>query len=409
MAKYKQIDERKSQTTQLRKSIMRTCNRSKTVGLLYLLAMVLLTAAVCFPLLTSELAPLGVMEFWKEFKSVDFKTTGGIVTFVNVVLYALMLLVLLINVLKGLGKMGWLFKKKATKTEGFNRSVYAMEDIGRIFGGSLAVIIFTYFVIALLSGDFTVKQKIFGLELPYLPIVLGVGVLFRLALGYWGAKTGYYDLDRNGDITVEKREVGRFAPVVRNLLQFAAVFSIMYFLLIKVNTLDTTVLTLLKKGGASEFVKDTDALISAAAQLLIVLCSFVLVMHAAGMSEYSIDGAHGAGMKNFRVFCFFIFVIAGAAVAYDYFVVDKKLDYFVLAIAGIAFVMWIIELIMRKYPRTPEEKEEIEEEAIEEFTLEQFLAEADAAAEEAAAEAAAQPQPVVLMAYPPQYLGNVQQ
>ncbi len=366
MKKYRKANTLTSRGVYLRKHIARNRRRAKLVGLLYLVGIIALAAAACLPLIVHELAPVGVMTFWKTFmpKNLDVKTSTGLIKTINSGLYGLMLLGVVINVLKGLGKLGWLFKKKANKTYGFNRNVYAMDDLGRIFSGSLALIISIHFLIAIICGDGMTNVKVlldklltFDMSsLLFFVIVAIAGCFFHLVLGFLGGKAAYYDVE-DGEVIEHRRVVGRFAPLFRNVLQLAAAASIGY-LLLQVNTLHTMVAKLLEKGGANAILKDMPALISAALQLVIVLSTLVLIKHATAATEFSIDGANGYGMKNFRVFSFFIFLAAGGAVAYQYLLGDKTLNKMMLIIAGIAFVMFVIELIMRKMPRCPGDKKQ---------------------------------------------------
>jgi hypothetical protein len=164
----------------------------------YLLSIIALAAAVAyfplFDLAEQELAPIGVMEFWKAFTPdgiAALNTLPGIVKFSNCVLYGLMLLGVVINVLRALGKLGWLFKKKASKSYGFNRNVYAMEDLGNIFSGSFGFIITVYFFIAILCGEVNPEMMLY--------IVLGGGLFIHLFAGVIGGKVSYFDIE-DGEI-----------------------------------------------------------------------------------------------------------------------------------------------------------------------------------------------------------------
>ncbi len=347
MRKYRRAKALSSDGVSLKKRILRTRSRAKFVGVIYLLGVIALAAAACLPLMIHDLAPVGVMKFWKSFmpKNIDMKTAKGVTVLATSGLYALMLLGVVINVFRALGKLSWLNKKNASRAYGFNRNVFAMEDLGRIFSGSFAVIMTTYFLIAILCPTYKINYLLL--------ITLGGGIVIHFLAGYWGAKTGYFDID-DGQVVEQKRLAGRFAPLFRNVLQVVALVVMMYCFL-EANTLSTMV----SKTALKNITKDTANLISVAAQAVIVLCFFVLIKHATAITEYNIDGAHGAGMKNFTVFSFFVFLAAGGAVAYKYFVVaGKVLDKYMLVVAGVAFVMFIIQLIMCKMPKLPTDKKQ---------------------------------------------------
>ncbi len=359
MRKYRRRAALTSRGLYLRKRIAGNRSRAKFVGGVYLLAIIALAGVVgYFPLLTHELASLDVMSFWKIFKPSTFKNfslsnTALVYELAVSGLYGLMLLGLVINVFRGLGKLGWLCKKSANHSYGFNRNVYAMEDLGRIFSGSYAVVLFTYFLIAVLCKDF--NGKTYQIDKIIMLSVLGGGVFLHLFCGLLGTKVRYYDFD-NGQILEETRIVGRFAPLFRNLLQLGAVFVTMYFFL-RLTTINTVIPELFKRSTIKELIKDVPKLIGVAAQVGILLCLAVLTKHATAITEYNFDGANGAGMKNFRVFSFFTALIAGGVIAFRYlFVKGAKLDVNLLIIGCIAFVMFVIELIMRKMPKFPSQK-----------------------------------------------------
>ena len=354
----------------LKRSIAGTRSRAKFVGLLYLLGIIALAGAACLPLfdLTQQtLAPIGVFEFWKQFMPANFAnltTVENIVKLVCAGLYGLMLLGVVINVLRGLGKLSWLFKKKASKTYGFNRNVYAMEDLGNIFSGSFAVILTTYFLMAVVSGQLYPNMLML--------IVVGGGAFLHLFLGFIGGKVSYFDIN-DGEIEEDKRTVSRFPALFRNVLQLAAVGAILYFFTL-VSSIHTVIGPLMEVGGIQNYVLGQPmAYVSIVCQVLTLIFVLPLIKHATATTEYNIDGAYGPGMKMFRVFSFFTFLTAGATVACRYllgeivfssangstsFVVAQLLDKGSIIVAGTAFVMWIIELIMRNAPGHKKEKKE---------------------------------------------------
>ncbi len=346
MKKYRKMKKVTVAGLQLKKKVKSNRSRTKFVGLILLLATIALPVAVAIlPMLTGAAVSLKIVDFWKAFKSVSFKTNEGLTEFVVATLYGLMLLGLILNVFRSLGKLKDLHKKKGTKTDGFNHSGYAMNAMAKIFSGSFLVTLVTYFLINLLCKDAKVEGY-------WLVIVLGAGILVHLFAGVVGGKISYFDFE--GDQLVEqKREVGRFAPFFRNFLQLAAVFGIMFFLL-RANAKSALISQFVSRDVADLFKGDIKTLIVALLQAAAVLCVFVLAKHATGISEYSIDGAHGAGMKTYRVFSFFLFLLAGATVACKYFLLkETKLDVNVIIVAAIALVMFVVELLMRKMPRLP--------------------------------------------------------
>ena len=364
----------------LKKRISKTHARAEFVGLVYLFSIFALVAAACLPLISSPSAPVGVMEFWKVFTLDNFKAVKdleatAIVWLSNAALYALMLFGLAINALRALTKLGWLFKKKGSKKHSFNRNVYAMEDLGNLFSGSLASIVIFHFLIYVICGRAEIR--------PLAYILLGGGLCIHFFCGFVGGKCSYFDSDAQGNLIEQKRLIGRTAPLIRNLLQVAATGGMLFFFL-RTNVLSSLIAPLLQKGAFGGYIKNNlTAFISLALQILTMLSLFVLIKHATGTSEYSIEGTAASGMKNFRVFSFFVALTAGATAVCRYLfgeagfglilengvtsvLVLKFTDYKSVMLAGIAFAMFIIELIMSGLPRFPENREEDETEAYDE-------------------------------------------
>ncbi len=334
-----------ARSANIRKRIARNRRRAKLAGLLYLLGVLALAAAVCLPFLTHDLAPIGILAFYEAFLPANLKGVmqdqTKLVVLINCVLYGLTLLVALINVLRSLGKLRWLFKKRGSKAYGFNRNVYAMEDIGSYFSGTLAMMICTCVLISLFCGQLALN--LYGL------IVLAAGVVIHLLAGFMSAKSGYYDIQR-GEIVECQRQVGRIAPMIRNLLQIAAVGAIIFFL--DYEWLGGILPTLTSLTGIQDLMADMNTMLVFAAQMVAVLCLFVLVKHATGITEFNIDGAYGEGMKNFRIFSFFLLLAAGGAAAVKYVMMTPStLDIKLLIIAGVGLAMFIVELIMRNMPK----------------------------------------------------------
>ncbi len=365
MSKSRNTTSLSQKAVYLKSRIARNRRRAEFAGVIYLLATLALAVAAFLPMLVQELAPVGVFEFYKVFmpKNIkNLKTAADIVRFVNGSLYALMLLGVVINALRALCKIGWLYKKRASRTYGFNRNVYAMEDLGRIFSGSYIVIMISYFLIALICGEAKVNYLML--------IVLGGGLLIHLFAGFIGGKAAYFDI-ANGEIIEQRRLVGRFAPLFRNVLQLAAVFGAMFFFL-QVCTLHTVIAPLLEKNAIENYVADQPlAYISLALQVLTAIWLIVLAKHATGITEWNINGPEGAGMKVFRVFSFLTFLTAAATVVCRYLFGEvlfntvggttvKVQNYFDLGsiiVAAIFLLMFVIEVVMRNRPAVPEKDE----------------------------------------------------
>ncbi len=324
---------------QLRKRIKTNRSRAIRYGLMYLLGIVALAVVVmmAFPPIILH-KPINIIELFKFLFSFE-----DMATIVLCVLYMTILVVVLLNVFRGFAKLKWLFKKTANDTHGFNRNVYAMLDLGRMFSGSFTVVLINYFLVALLSQVAEFDMVFY--------IMLAVGVVIHFWCGLGGTKTSFYDVD-NGQVIEQKRVVGRFAPFLRNLLQVVAVIATMYFLL-TFNVTNAILLPILEAVDAGTIATELPNMLWNILLVVAILVGLtVLTAHAMGISEYNIDGVEGKGMH--MAYIFDILVLALTAVA---IIMSGKMDAMELwIVAGIALVMAIIELVMWKNPKYPEDR-----------------------------------------------------
>ena len=178
--------------------------KAKAFGLLYLIATIALTALACLPLITFNDqtigVKLGVMEFWTVFTQLGEGIQGIELSLAVAVIYGLMLFVLVINLLRSVCKLGWLFKKKASRLYGFNRNMYAMDDMGRRFSGSFAAIVSSHLLIMLLVAEVAIQPLAFA--------ALGVGVFFHFACGIPAGNVSLFDTE-NG--VVKRFSAGRIS------------------------------------------------------------------------------------------------------------------------------------------------------------------------------------------------------
>ncbi len=370
MKRYGKHNATTARTMYLRKHIASNRTRAKIVGLLYLLGIIVLGVAACLPMFVHNLAmvtPEDAFNVWKHLIVnllsgnpivVDmvgenypaFSSATGLTITIGTALYTVMLIAVVINVIRALCKLEWLFTGKGNKDHGFNRNVFAMEDMGRLFSGSFAFMLITYFVVGVLCGDFVgcfnESVDFFGLmSIPNFPIiVLAVAVAIHFVCGFVGAKARYYDIE-NGQIVEQKRLVGRLACSIRNVLQIAVIAGVLYFFDFEGVANDLGVM--LGSGGSAVLVP-----LAFYMQLALVLFMLVLIKHATALTEYSMEGIYGNGMKNFRVFAFLGFVVSAVALV---MCVMNNMDYgTLLNIAAILLGAFVIELVLRKYPRLPE-------------------------------------------------------
>lgn len=363
------------------KRIKRTRARATYTGFLYLIAIFAITGLAVLPTLNMDYVNVipglngDAKMLWD-----DLNSLGANVSTISRVLYLIMLIVLIVNVVRGVMQLGSLFKTKASKTYGLNGNVYAMQALGKAFSNSFAVVFINYTLIALLNAStqnpgeaVLIFSKFFfakDSEYTNLDFIFFVGTSFRLWLGFIGAKISYYVAEVGEGVTEEKRQVGRFASFVRNYLQL----NVCSF--ISLNLLDIS-----KIGGfvnnalSGAFKMDIAAIL----QLVIVLFWIVLVVHATNMTEYNFEGAKGKGMKNYSIFIFLTFIAAVALYAVEdssfSFDIENNTYFTTMFIALGAFVMSIIQFLMRNAPGLPteEEEEEVVEQPTEDIDMQYFF------------------------------------
>lgn len=349
------------QGAELKTRVARNRCRAQFVGIIYFIAIVLLAAIACLPLFDlgkQEYAPVGLSAVASALTPEALKavnTWAGLVPVVNAALYIAMFAGVLLNVVRAAFKLKWLCKKKVSKTYGFNRNVYAMEDLGKIFSGSYAVMLIAYFLMAMLSG------KAYPNLLMYLTFI---GCAFiHLFAGFIGGKASYFNIEE-GQITEDARVVGRFSALFRNVLQLVVVFSLMdYFQ--RTNLVHVAARLLEVDGINKYFASQPLGCVPAVMQYVGILCLIPLIKHATATTEFNIDGAYGAGMKTFRVFCFFLCGAIGLAIVGEYFIggivfsvvdgatiakVVRYGNWGALNMFVVVFVMFIIEVLMRNMP-----------------------------------------------------------
>ena len=193
--------------------IAKTNSRARTIGFIYAGALLFLCICAMFPLIETESANPGVAYFWKPFtlqNMQNIQTGENLIPFINSVLYTSLLVVLVWNLVKAGIRFSWLVNKKESKAYGFNRSVYAMHDLGNAFSNCFFAIIGFHFLICLLCEEVSFK--------PILLVGLIVGVAVHFLCGHHGGKASYFEITEDGEAIEHKRLFDRLAPFIRNLL-----------------------------------------------------------------------------------------------------------------------------------------------------------------------------------------------
>ncbi len=325
----------------MKRRIRKAQRRAKILGLLYLLATIAITAIACLPLISftddTISVKLGVMEFWKGIEGVGSAKQNK--NLVIAVIYGLMLLILLINLLRSVFKLGWLFKRKASRTYGFNRNMYAMDDMGKRFSGSFATIVVAHVLILLLAKEGAIDFLAF--------VLLGIGVFFHFVCGIPAGNVSFFDTE-NG-VEECRRTVGSFSPFVRNLFQLAIV-SVLVLLLLNFLDLRSTLKLLFAENGIAQLTADLNGLIFAAIELVMVLLLIGLIRYALSPIEFDPEGSEASGRKRFLWLSVLLLLCAGGMFAYARFLLQIAVEQNVILIAVVALVAVMIELLLVSCP-----------------------------------------------------------
>ena len=349
----------------LRERIAHAHSKAKTVGMFYLLATIALAALAFLPMISVNGGAfngnLWVANFWKPFAYLrNFK---GMISdkvkfldFISAVFYTLILLTAIVNVIRSFSKLNWLFKKKPSRFNGYNRNVYAMEDLGKIFSGTFYVLlVFTALIYILKDGQAKVVTAP-----PYAFIAAGLWFVVHFLFGLCGGTIPLYGVD-GGKLYEEKRTGKLIVPIIRNVLQIAVVGAIGFFIL-KTGALPKIANELLALNFKG-LISNWKTMLSAALIVVAFLCWLVLLKHSTSTTEFDRDGCRAIGMSNFWVFSLLIALLAIGAFVVDYLFVKTYVWNFAY-IGGIAFVWFVVELCLRKYPDNPDNSEEIDPELL---------------------------------------------
>ena len=363
MKKYRIKGLPTQQNATLKNRIVKTRGRAKWVGVVYLAASFLLLIAACFPMMKSDYVKVGLPAVWREFTLSSFKsmsTAVNIIPFLLALLYIAMLILLFVMFCRAVWGIGGLFKRKANKKYGFNLNVNAMQGMGKVFSDMFAIVLSVYFVIFVLSGS--------GKPNVLFYVTVGLGLAVHFTCGLRGGKASYFDVDENGQMVERRRLVGRIAPFCRNLVQLVGVF-VMAYLFLRTSRIHECIEAMLKKDvWVNHFLKNVVSFASLLLQFVTGISLLVLLKHATGTAEFDMEGTQASGMKNYRVFAFFIFLASGATFAYRFLfgevalryleieertviTISRWTDQISLILAGLGLAMFVFEVIMRNYPR----------------------------------------------------------
>lgn len=363
MKKYKIKGLPTQQNAALKNRIVKTRTRAKWVGVVYLIACFFVLVSACFPLMKSDYVDIGLAEVWREFSLDSFQSMReavNIIPFFLAVLYIGMLIILAIMFIRTLLRLRGLFKSKANRKYGFNRNVNAMQRIGQVFSVMFAVVLGFYFLLFMLSGS--------GEPTVFFYVFVILCLTLHFLGGIRGGKASYFDVGESGQMEERRRRIGRTVPFIRNFVQIIGVFSMMS-LFLQTSRIHECIEAMLRKDvWVNHFWTNAISFMSLLLQFVTAISLLTLLKHATGTTEFDIDGTRVSGMKNYRVFAFFIFLASGATFFYRKLFGEVSLRYsgaagqtvveifcwtdkLSLILAAIGLAMFVFEVLMRNYPR----------------------------------------------------------
>ena len=335
---------------QMKHCIRKMQNRAKWVGTLYIFAIIAIFALSCMELLWIEGGALGVLAFWKPFTLLTQE--GDIISVLKAnavqiaiaLLYAIMLLIVLISLISALANTGWLYKKKASKLYGFNRNMYAMDDIEKSYSVALKTTLSVHFIIASLAVNVKVNL-IFALAL------LGVGIFFHFLCGLIAGHVSLFTVDK--EIVEEKRKVGTFSVFVRNLIQIVATGAFVFFF-VKSSGAIVAFVGLLIEEGVAVVSADVFVLVMPIARLLLLVLGVVMISYAFGTTEFEPSGKETSGRKTFLWTALIAFVVSFGTALFMALKYKEPLSADLMVLSGISLGALVLEICLKRFPKVKE-------------------------------------------------------
>ena len=320
----------------MKRRISKMQRRAKGTGLIYLLGTIALAALTVMALVAGE--------FWTPildvFAAEDLMTaiTANVTGIAAAVLNGVLVLIVAINALKSLTKLGWLFKKKASKVYGFNRNMYAMDDLAKIFSGTFAAIVIVRFVVGMLEGGLVLNDATY--------LMIGAGLIIHLFFGLIAGNVSIFSTE-NG-VEEQKREIGNFIPFLRNTVQLTVTAAILVFTMDFAADFGSTVTALV--ADTNGFLA-SEGMIGGVLLIALVLVACFMIGRATNNVEFDPEGPEAHGRGAFLFLSILVLIIAAVA----YFMANAA----TLTIAIVALVSVIFEACTVKLPK--EAKENLDE------------------------------------------------
>ncbi len=345
-------------------------------GVLYLIGTVGLAVAAFLPLTVGvevgAYGAFGIQNFWQPivdvFKNLpDFiaAPSNYILALVASLLYTLTLLFTIINALRSISRWDHLCMRGSRRI-GFNQNKLAVDAMGKIFACSFALVVsHTIWIMALFPAEGATFSLI-GI------IVGGVGLLIHFVATPVAASISRFTTRET--IAEIPRKHGMFSPILRNFFQFAAIGGIAFFLMNHQRGVLAFILTALANPiegwnkvltilSGENLVYGLFALLGLSFWLIGFICFLVILRHAINPTEYYACGNKARGRKVVRFHAFNLFLVLFFSVllpiVYAWIVGGFPANIGELFLENLSVVyamavalgLFIIECIMKKYPK----------------------------------------------------------
>ncbi|MBE7085301.1 MAG: hypothetical protein E7368_04525 [Clostridiales bacterium] len=301
--------------------------RAKLVGIVYLFATIALAVVTAtLPLVNGTVFSvenkMPIVAFYDGIRDLlalglgtVFKTPSAILVFLQLLLYLVLLIILLVNVFRALGRLNWLFKRRASYINGFNRNMYAMDSLGKLFSSSLASVIIFYVIFAMFTlpageGN-AISVGLYGYAF------IGVFALIRMVFG--GLEGNVPLFTTGGKIIEKKRDHGVLIYLIRNFVQWAVVAGVLFFFIPNSGFgvgLENMLTQIIVEGDKLYLINVQTLPVYTGLVALIGI--MVMVKHATASTEYNRECNHTDGMKNFAVFSCIVAIMIGGLIVYPF-------------------------------------------------------------------------------------------
>ena len=217
-----------------------------------------------------------------------------------IAVYALTLLIIAVSLLYCLSKVNWLFKRRASYVNGFNRNMYAMDAMAKCYSLSLITTVLCLFLVVLASNGTAANVNMYGYA------VLGAGIGVHFVGGIIGGNVTLFTMGKR--IQEEDRPNGLGMHLIRNVLQIGAAAWTAYLLMgqNRLYTAATSVLGI-PFGAASVSSFDWMSLLPAAVELVAWVGLALMIVYACSAKEYNREGMCAFGIQRFTAFAIVTF------------------------------------------------------------------------------------------------------